>query len=123
MYFLDSNGNYFETITAVGTPDGATPVPKRPSADHQWQGGAWVFVDPGPQSPPPVPAEITKVQFVRAMRAADLWDTHSAAIEAHPDWPYITVMPRNDALTLAAAAAIGATDAEMDAIWIAGAAL
>ena len=70
-----------------------------------------------------IPAEITKVQFVRAMRAAGHWDTHSAAIEAHPDWPYITALPRNDALTLAAAAAIGATDAEMDAIWIAGAAL
>ena len=70
-----------------------------------------------------VPREITKVQFVRAMRAAGHWDTHSAAIEAHPDWPYITALPRNDALTLAAAAAIGATDAEMDAIWIAGAAL
>lgn len=71
----------------------------------------------------PVPEAISKVQFVRAMRAADLWDAHEATITAHPDWPFITILPRAEPLALAVAASIGATEAEMDAIWRAGAEL
>lgn len=71
----------------------------------------------------PVPPQITKIQFVRAMRALDLWDTHKATIEGHPDWPYITEVPRGDPLTLAAAAVMDATPEQMDAIWILGATL
>lgn len=42
------------------------------------------------------PSEITKVQFVRAMRQLDLWDSYKATIESDPDWVYITNMPRNN---------------------------
>lgn len=67
-----------------------------------------------------VPASITKVQFVRAARAAGLWDTYRAAIEAHPDWEYVTEIPRNDTLVQAMASGLGFTDEQLDAIWIAG---
>lgn len=70
-----------------------------------------------------VPPQITKIQLVRAMRALDLWDAHRAVIEAHPDWPYITDVPRDDPLTLAASAVMDATPEQMDAIWILGATL
>lgn len=85
-----------------------------------------------PADPLPVPAQITKVQFVRAMRSLHvgnnpaqptLWAAHGPTIEAHPDWPYITVLPRLDTLTLAAAALIPASPEEMDAIWQLGAKL
>jgi hypothetical protein len=70
-----------------------------------------------------VPDEISKVQFVRAARAAGLWDTHKVAIEAHEDWPYVVAIPRNDPIVLAMAQGLGFTDEQLDAIWIAGAAL
>lgn len=46
MYFLNENGDYYETVTDIETNDGHTSVPQRPSADHQWQSGAWVEVTP-----------------------------------------------------------------------------
>ena len=74
-------------------------------------------------------ATITKVQLVRALRllrpdgtlaeAGDTtaWATFGPLIEAHEDWPYITVIPRTDALACDMATAIGATPEQMDAIW------
>lgn len=76
-----------------------------------------------PNEPSRVPASISKVQFVRAARAADLWDTYKTAIEAHADWPYVTEIPRDDPMVLALASGLGFTDAQLDALWIAGAQL
>lgn len=39
-YLIDTNGNYYE---AEKNTTNATEVPKRPSAYHSWQGGAWVL--------------------------------------------------------------------------------
>lgn len=72
---------------------------------------------------PVVPASISKVQFVRAARAADLWATYQAAIEAHPDWAYVTEIPRDDPLVQAMASQLGFTEEQLDALWIAGASL
>ena len=66
-FFLDRNGNYYETLTDVGQPPaGHRNVPQRPSADHQWRGQAWVFVPP----PPPSPAETARRAKIQADRAA-----------------------------------------------------
>lgn len=70
-----------------------------------------------------VPASISKVQFVRAARAADLWDTYKTAIEAHADWAYVTEIPRTDPMVLALASGLGFTEEQLDALWIAGAQL
>lgn len=78
---------------------------------------------PPPPSPPRVPAEITRIQFVRAMRAAGLWEANQAAIEAHEDWPYVTAIPRNDPIVQAMASGLGFTTEQLDALWIAGAQL
>lgn len=75
---------------------------------------------PPPPSPTVVPASITKVQFVRAARAAGLWDAYKASIEAHPDWPYVTEIPRNDTMVLQMAAGLGFTEEQLDNLWIAG---
>lgn len=76
-----------------------------------------------PPPPPTVPAEISRVQFVRAMRAAGLWEANQAAIEAHEDWPYITAIPRNDPIVQAMAQGLGFTEEQLDALWVAGAQL
>lgn len=39
-YMIDVNGNYFE---AEQNPRGETEVPKRPSANHVYANGSWVF--------------------------------------------------------------------------------
>lgn len=39
-YFIGPSG-YFEAITDIATPDGATEVPKRPRSDATWDGSAW----------------------------------------------------------------------------------
>ena len=67
-----------------------------------WNGGEWVM-------PTIVPSPITKVQFVRALRLLNLWDTHRAIIEAYEDWGLITEIPRDDPATLAMGQAMGAT--------------
>lgn len=41
--YIDQNGNYYE---AAKNTTNATEVPKRPTANHAWQGGAWVYVAP-----------------------------------------------------------------------------
>lgn len=132
--FYHPSWGYWQTTdepsdaTRATYPQGTVEVPLKPGANYDWQNGAWVPVSP----PVVVPDQITKVQFVRAMRSLHvdgnpaqptLWAAHGAAIEAHPDWPYITILPRFDQLTLDAAALIPATPEQMDAIWVLGATL
>lgn len=49
-FFIDANGNYFEAIEDIATPDGATPVPQRPQWWSEWTGAAW---STGDEPPPP----------------------------------------------------------------------
>jgi len=105
-----------------GYPEGTVEVPLKPGAGKEWDGSAWVD-DPDYAEPSNVPSEITKVQFVRAMRQMNLWETHKDTIEAHQDWPYITAIPRNDSMTLQMAQVIGATEQEMNDLWTLGATL
>ena len=73
-----------------------------------------------------VPTEVTKVQFVRAMRQLGIWDSYQATIEADPDWPYITQMPRNNTtLNASANAVLGEQTAQalLDQVFTLGATL
>lgn len=70
--FFDQNGNYYETVTSIPTPQGHTTAPKKPSADHQWNGSEWVYVAPGA----PVPAEITFAQLLIGL-VAEGWITEA----------------------------------------------
>lgn len=53
-FFIDKNGNYFEAIDPIPTPDGATVVPQRPAAHWDWDGDEWVEG----QSEPPTRADV-----------------------------------------------------------------
>ena len=60
-YFIDANGNYFEAIEPIPTPDGATVVPQKPGQFYDWDGLDWVELPPPPA---PVPASITFAQLL-----------------------------------------------------------
>lgn len=105
-------------------PDGTVEVPLRPSADHQWQNGAWVYVAPPPQ-PVVVPDMVAKLALVRAMREVGLdgqpvttgsiWDAVKAAIAqaggaVEEDWQLANHIPRADPTINALAAQLVPTD-------------
>lgn len=117
------------TVTQVSKPAPGQQLPAGWVASETRVGIGWSYAD-GVFSPPPtpepvvtVPTSISKVQFVRAARASGLWATYQAAIEAHPDWPYVTEIPRNDPIVQAMASQLGFTEEQLDALWIAGASL
>ena len=63
--FYSASIGYWQTNSTPGPdilasyPSDTVEVPLRPSADHQWQGGAWVYVAPAP----PAPATLNKTQW------------------------------------------------------------
>lgn len=129
-YYHPSRG-YWQTISVptaaqlAAFPEGTIEVTLQPGPGLMLDPDTLAWVpDPDYIAPEDrVPAEISRIQFVRAMRALGLWDTHRATIEAHPDWPYITGIPRNDPLTLAVAALMEANETQLDDIWRLGATL
>lgn len=68
--FFDANGNYYETLTDISVRPGHTVAPKKPSADHQWIGGEWVYVEP----PVVVPSQMTFAQLLIGL-VAEGWIT------------------------------------------------
>ena len=61
-YLIDANGNYYEADKNI---TGATEVQRRPSQNHAWQNGAWVYVEP-----PIGPIKAEKLAKIKADRNA-----------------------------------------------------
>lgn len=61
-------------------PSGTIQVPVKPSADHDWQGGQWVYVEPA-QTPAPVPEKISRRQFYQGLAVAQ-FITQPEALDA-----------------------------------------
>ena len=64
----------------------------------------------------------SKIDLVRAMRAAGIWPQVRAALEladedTQEDWAMLTVIPRNDPMFAAFAGALGFDDAAIDALF------
>lgn len=134
LHFVDGSGNYLGGFAdGAEPPAGAVPCDAPPCATARLVAGVWVV-------PPEVPELITKIQLVRALRdhappwdatAEPLWTAWQTLIEAHPDWPYVTQIPRHDPRGTGVAAGIAAAmgvspeqaEAMVDAIWILGATL
>lgn len=77
---------------------------------------------------PDVPASVSPLQARRALRAANLLATVTAALEAADDetreaWEYATEIRRDNALVAAVAVGVGLTTEQVDALFIAAAAL
>lgn len=118
--FITPNGDYAIAATGVVVPEGFVEVPSRPVSDATWDGEEWIIP---PSGPSPVPSEISKVQFIRALRLIEwgegtAWDAAKSAIAAAPadvqeDWDAITSVPRQDDTVLSMSDALAAS-ASMD---------
>lgn len=99
------------------------------TAGPGWLYDGEAFTDPTPPPPPYIPQSVTPLQARRALRAAGLLSTVNAWVASQPDedikdaWEYASVIERSGPLTLGAAAALGLTDAQLDALFIAAAQL
>lgn len=128
--FYHPTRGYWQTTDTPGAeilaayPAGTVEVPLRPSADHQWQNGAWVYVAP-PPPPVVVPDMVSKLALVKAMRemgpdgqpatGATIWDAVKAAIAAaggdvEEDWQLANFIPRHDPTINMLAAQLVPTD-------------
>lgn len=78
--------------------------------------------------PAAVPSSITPLQARRALRGAGLLGAVNAYIAQQPDevqetWEYAVTVLRDDPLICAAAEALGLTEAQLDELFVAAAAL
>lgn len=83
-------------------------------------------------NPVPVPTEVTMRQARLALLAANLLDAANAAVAgmtgdagkaAQIDWEYATSVNRHNGLVTQMGAALGLTDAQIDALFVAAAAI
>ena len=85
-----------------------------------------------PPGPPPVPAEVTMRQARLALHAAGLLSSVEAAIDALPDpprsaarieWDHSQTVQRNRGIVQQLGTALGMSSAQLDALFIAAAAI
>ena len=72
-YFIDENGNYYETTVDVETPAGQQVVTQRPSVDWIRSGNSWVYVEPTPE-PIDLERDLDKREFEMLLAASGLED-------------------------------------------------
>lgn len=64
-------------------PEGTQEVPLKPSADHHWEGGEWVY-----RAPPYVPSDLSPPQFEYLLALTgfgEVWDGLAAQAKASGD--------------------------------------
>ncbi len=92
----------------------------------------WEPYTPPPPAPPGVPQAVTMRQARLALLGAGILSSIDAAIDAMPspqkeaariEWEYSQEVHRDQPLVLALAPALGLTDAQIDALFIAASAL
>lgn len=103
-------------------------------SDECWRSPKHWIVDPQTQTasyvppPPAVPQRITPLQARKALRAAGLMAAVQAFIATQPDevqdeWEYAITIERSNTTLTNAATALGLTEAQVDALFIAGASM
>lgn len=101
------------------------PDPGAVAVGHGWDGKRFTPPSPRPASPPPA---VTMRQARLALLSAGLLDAVDAAIAAAPravqiEWEYATQIERASPLVGAIAAGLGLDDGDLDALFIAAAAV
>lgn len=113
-FYIDQNGGYYEGDKAHWQDQ---EVPQRPSANHTWNGSAWV------PAPLPVPAVVTMRQARLALLQFGLLAQVNTAVANMPgtqgdaariEWEFSSTVERNRPLVQALGAALGMTDAQLD---------
>lgn len=112
-------------------PEGTSQIPVKPSADHQWKGGKWVYVQP----PEPTPEEIraslpalTARQFRLGLIGGgfSLTDVENALAaisdpverqKGQVEWQYATQFNRLHPLVVQLSETLGLTPEQVDDLW------
>lgn len=120
-YYADANGNYVGAFEGALPPAGSIEVPAPNHGKDHWNGTAWVPYAPVPQS-------VTNRQAKLALHAAGLLSTVNTAIAgageaAQIEWEYAQTVDRASGLVPQMATALGMSDAQIDALFIAAATL
>jgi len=110
MYWITPDGNYYEGRFVAA---GSTPVPQRPSIEHEWNGSRWVKAD-GPKVNALTPAQFWMQLAIDGDEAAAL-----AIIDTLPRPQQILATKAkdyriDDPLLLQLAAALGKNAAQID---------
>ena len=119
-----------EAWREAGNPkaDGLTLLPPRPSEGHEWDGSAWVI----PPQPAPESVTARQIRLWLVTHGISL-DAVESAIEGIEDqmqrdmvrveWEYAPYVERSHSMLLPLAAALGLTEAQVDAAFREAAAL
>ena len=114
---------YYIALEDAQYYEGDTPsfpyqnVPQRENPTDQWINGAWIA------GPIPVPKSVTPLQARRALLAANLLDTVTAAVASGPvetqlAWEFANSIDRNSDFTKSLGSALGLSDAQIDELFI-----
>lgn len=73
--FYQPELGYWQTVGGMpsleGYPNGTIEVPLKPGADHEWQDGRWVYVEPK-SGMEPIPDEISRRQFFQQLAVQEI---------------------------------------------------
>lgn len=120
-FYVDSDGNYLGSFDGVEPEGGVEVAVPPPTGKAKLVGGEWIV-------PVEVPATVTPLQARRALRAAGLLATVNAWVGAQDEdtqdaWEFASVIERNGPIVVGAGAALGLSETQIDALFIAAAQL
>lgn len=121
-YWQAIGGNAEELLAAY--PAGTIEVPLKPGSDFEWQNGAWAYVEPDPI----VPDRVSANQFGKQLAAMGLLEQVQSWVaqqDAATQWSFgrSATFVRDDPMMQTGFADLGFTSAQIDAFFIAAAAL
>ena len=126
-FYVTPAGVYVGGFYGAEPPIGSIEVPTAPdNALDLWDGANWV------SAPTPIPQSVTMRQARLALLGAGKLVGVTAAINALPspqkeaaqiEWEYSQTVERNRGFVLLLSAALGLTDAQLDAIFVTAARL
>lgn len=116
-----------DSIDKVAVPAGRTILLATADARIGGLHDGTDFVPMAPEAPS-VPAVVSKLQLVRALRIAGLWVDVKGALKSagtivKEDWEYASQIDRDDVLMATFAAALGLTPETMDQVFMEAATL
>jgi hypothetical protein len=113
-----------DVFSATDTGKSWPPLPGfDPATSETWPTDAQLINHLDAPAAPLVPAEVTPLQMRRALNTSGLRTVVESAVAAAPQdardaWEFASVIRRDDPILAGMAAALGKTDAEIDALFI-----
>jgi len=90
-FFVDQNGNYYETLTDKEAPEGHAVAPQKPGQNYEWDGSVWVPTTPPPAFPTYEAASQAMVMWIDNLTAR-IEGRYPSAVKAN--WPAEEAMAR-----------------------------